>query len=76
MENGNNPTFPRLSDDYIPERMGLTKREYFAGLAMQGVLSHRHPQTPTPNQHDDIAELAVKISDALLKELDGGNHDN
>jgi len=45
---------------------GLNKREYFAGLAMQGVL------TSDPHQNyssDSVARQAVCIADALLAEL-------
>jgi hypothetical protein len=54
---------------------GLTKREYFAGLAMQGLL------TRVPNRHENevylgvleskrIASEAVYMADALLAELE------
>lgn len=33
----NEPAFPTHSVDGIEEYKGLTKREYFAGLAMQGI---------------------------------------
>jgi hypothetical protein len=44
---------------------GLTKREHFAGLAMQGLLAH--------NGNKDAAvcaSFAVGFADALLKELE------
>lgn len=43
---------------------GLTKREYFAGLAMQG-LAARGAYIPTVN----AAEAAVKMADALIEAL-------
>lgn len=47
---------------------GLTKREYFAGLAMQGLCAAR------PNaDYDEIADLAVCHADALLAELENHN---
>ena len=43
---------------------GLTKREYFAAIAMQGILS-------TGSGHEkQIAEAAVIYADALLSELE------
>jgi hypothetical protein len=45
---------------------GLTKREYFAAMAMQGAISN-------PNFNGDItlaARDAVAAADALLKELE------
>lgn len=45
---------------------GLTKREYFAGLAMQGMMSSKY--------HGEflgkgLSRIAVKMADELLKEL-------
>ena len=57
------PAFP------VPElgvADGLTKREYFAGLAMQGILSCRGL-----SYHEELLSLhAIKIADALLAELE------
>ena len=57
-------------------RAGLTKREYLAGLAMEGVLSDSHlmqlireaseEETHTPKF---VAGLAVEYAGALLTEL-------
>lgn len=51
----------------------LTKREYFAGLAMQGLLSNPNggmteggSRTFSP---DEISDLALKHADALLEQL-------
>ncbi len=71
MENGEQGAFacPDNGTEYFTTwqgQVGLTKREYFAGLAMQGMLadngSHFEPAF--------ITGLAVKFSDALLAELD------
>ena len=67
MENANRSAFGFEGLTSLAE--GLTKREYFAGLAMQGVLSHNSKYSPTPNQAADIAMYAVQIADGLLKEL-------
>lgn len=46
---------------------GLTKREYFAAQAMQGILAADHVANyPTP---EDIAEFAVANADALINAL-------
>lgn len=42
--------------------LGLTKREYFAGVALQGLLVD-------PNRSDIYAREAVAYADALLAEL-------
>jgi hypothetical protein len=67
MENANRSAFGFEGLTSLAE--GLTKREYFAGLAMQGVLSHNSKYSLTPNQAADIAMYAVQIADGLLKEL-------
>jgi hypothetical protein len=67
MENGNYGAFACASDG--SHQPGLTKREYFAGLAMQGVLSQNSKYSPTPKLAANIAIRAVQIADALLEEL-------
>lgn len=47
---------------------GLSKREYFAALAMQGLLSNSRL---TKYQH--FPEDAVKCADALIEALQKGN---
>lgn len=68
MENKNQPAFPNL-DPYIDiSDHGLTKREYFAGLAMQGLLAEGYLR----HQDDDcslIARCAVNFADELLNQL-------
>lgn len=46
--------------------LGLTKREYFAGLAMQGFAADGE----FSRNINQMAELAVEWSNALLKELE------
>jgi hypothetical protein len=47
----------------------ITKREYFAGLAMQGILSD--PNRGSELDHNlVIVEHAVKFADLLLAELE------
>lgn len=61
MQNGKQP----ILDNQFEDNKGLTKREYFAGLAMQSLIV-AEPKWRT----EDIARFAIKISDDLLKELD------
>ena len=51
----------------LPTAMGLSKRECFAAMAMQGMLASNDVDA----DHDVkwIARASVNISDALLKEL-------
>ncbi len=46
---------------------GLTKREYFAGLAMKGIAD-----TWGDGHEKRIVEGAVKLADALIAELEKG----
>ena len=43
---------------------GLTKREYFAGLAMQGLLSEG-----STGSFENIAKESVKFADELIKAI-------
>lgn len=57
---------------------GLTKREYFAAMAMQAYLSNSQIAKLRLNKTSDediidFAEVAVKAADALLKELENNN---
>jgi hypothetical protein len=54
---------------------GLTKREYFAGLAMQALLSN--PEWMKVNNNikflmpkDIVSDVAVEMADELLKRLE------
>ena len=51
--------------------IGLTKREHFAGLAMQGILTT--VGTMWSEDADECALYAVKYADALLKALEKDN---
>lgn len=62
-QNGREPAMP-FSGQHI-EYTGLTKREQFAGLALQGLMvGQRGSQDPAVN-----ATIAVRHADALLVEL-------
>lgn len=53
-------------DEFEPSyHLGLTKREYFAAMVMQGIISRTGERIET--QKDP--ELAVKLADALIAEL-------
>jgi hypothetical protein len=56
----------RASDGFSHYSIGLTKREYFAGLALQGLIARPNTKgTPT-----EYGNTAVIHADSLLKELD------
>lgn len=51
---------------------GLTKREYFAGLAMQGLLANFNNANEMPPNRENVeymVRLSALASDALLNEL-------
>lgn len=56
-----------LLDTILIPDGGLTKREFFAGLAMQGLLANQYNANLT---FSECVEEAVSHADALLKELD------
>lgn len=58
----NESAFPWVSSEGEP---GMTMREWFAGMALQGLCAHDGP----PYSEDEIAEIAVGMADALLAEL-------
>jgi hypothetical protein len=75
MENGKQGAFAMIDTNLGFTQVGLTKREYFAGLAMQGLL------TRVPKRHGGETDLgvdeekrivfeSVSIADALLAELE------
>jgi alcohol dehydrogenase YqhD (iron-dependent ADH family) len=76
MENGKQPAFAMLDPNGSYTQYGLTKREYFAGLAMQGILAHESfydrmcNETGENTIADRLATASVKMADKLLAELD------
>lgn len=71
MDNGEMPAFPLPASVGKIKRCGpldgLTKREYFAGLAMQGLLAGDKDLMTNPER---TAELAVEYAEALLLDLE------
>lgn len=65
MENGKQPAFAS-TDGKTFANDGLTKREYFAALAMQGLMAC----PDISGSREIIAEESVKQADALLKALE------
>ena len=52
------------------EEKGLTKREYFAGLAMQSSDLKAYANKYGNKWADEVAKDSVQMADALLKELE------
>ena len=81
MENSKQSAFPIPCEQAIGT--GLTKREYFAGLAMQGILSNEgwgerlNQEGDSDNSlRTQIAKGAVRMADELLKELNNNSTTN
>ena len=79
MNNGNQPAMAQqvtldaygditVASDHDTDYMGLTKREHFAGLAMQSLLAHYGGDGA-----DECASYAVEYANALLKALEPDN---
>lgn len=74
MENSEQPVAPWNSnrpwnDESANGFSGLTKREYFAGLAMQGMLAKRQEGWV----QERLISTSIELADELLKQL---NHKN
>jgi hypothetical protein len=74
-QTGETGTFPHegcgamvaeLCDDSIFIARGITKREYFAAVAMNGMLSDPNSATLTS---ENVAELSVNMAHALINAL-------
>jgi len=63
---GEFPAFPSVVPEDATFVTGLTKREYFAAAALQGLLGYRN----LTGKHDAIAENAVDFADALIEALE------
>ena len=83
MKNSDKPINPIVQEENIGQggkilmctEYGLTKREHYAGLAMQGLLAL--PDKGTFGSFDEaiewICEVSVKFADELLKQLENEN---
>lgn len=71
MENKDLPAFGHgaMTDNNGFQEPGLSKREYFAGLAMQGMVSR---ENPSAGFGESEAKQCVFIADELLKQLEDG----
>lgn len=65
--NGNQTAYPTGDHNNVEPEYGISKREYFSALFMQGYLSSDPPnENTTVNQ---TAEWSVKCADALINAL-------
>ncbi len=67
MDNSNQPAFPIVEATLDGNNVasGLSKREYYAGQALMGLLAN-----PNPGSIDKCAKMAVEAADLLIVELE------
>ena len=68
---GNESAIPEVytnAFDHISSTNGLSKREFFAAMAMQGIISNASIAKIT-DSYKDVAEWSIEHADALLEEL-------
>ena len=79
MKNGDKPAFPSVHPvlEGYSEDSGLTKREYFAAKAMQGLIASTVNMSggvwlgvSHPESNENLATVSCVIADALLEELE------
>ena len=63
--------YPRTSDGWCSSQSGLTLREYYAGLAMQGLLSgYQTKYTARQNLSEEVSSLAFNIADSMILKIE------
>ena len=67
MTNGNDCAYP--ADSNTQTEGGITKREYFAAMAMQGILSNSKDWTDSDRCLNWVSESSVKYADSLIEAL-------
>jgi hypothetical protein len=78
MKNSEKTAYPIVGSAFSDSYKGLTKREYFAGLAMQAILSNpdmlRGKINNQENNGKTLAEVVINdcliYTDELLKQLE------
>jgi hypothetical protein len=65
-----NPIKTQNSHGNVTQLAGLTKREHFAAMAMQGILANQKYEAPRRDRLSGMAIDAVAAADWLLAELD------
>lgn len=65
MTNGDYSAFACANDTHL--QYGLTKREYFAGLAMQGLVSIVRLQHLS--DYEEVSKASIILADELIKQL-------
>lgn len=67
VDNQGGPAFPKMGQVGIPEQDGMTRRQWLAGLAMQGMWSNAALYNHPGFDRSGCAQEAYSIADAMLK---------
>ena len=75
MKNADKPIYPVLTQSPSLQNdtsLGLTKREHYAGLALQGIIAGRKDELYKIKDETIkiYVELSIKSADELLKQLE------
>ena len=69
IDNGG-PAFPSLDTDehrqVYSTNPGMTLRDWFAGMALQGILTNKVADTITASWRCKVADLAYGLADAMI----------
>jgi hypothetical protein len=60
-----------MKEQKIVNEVALTKREYFAGEALRGILANPNPHIKS----EMVAEMAMVYADAMIKEFEKRKND-
>lgn len=68
-QNSNAGTFPSGDHRGVQPEYGLTKREYFAGQTLQGIVSNQEFLKNLNAEPKIVVKAILEITDELLKQL-------
>lgn len=63
------PLYQREAPEAWTVKEGITKREHFAALAMQGLIAHYGYGEAPAADLQEMAAWSVKLADALIEQL-------
>lgn len=66
MTNSEQPAFPLTEFSSANGLLGITKREYFAAMAMNGYMASSEYMSTS----EEIARIAIRTADELLRQLE------
>lgn len=65
-KNSEQPAYPIFNEWGHATKEGLTKREYYAGITLQGILANSRIVA----SDSDIVKASISLADELLKQLE------